>query len=302
MEAISEDLLSAVGERYGLSGRATPLAPGVSGSSLWTLDSVPPVVVRVTRYHELAEVRQTCRLAAELSKIVSEAVPPLVGSNGERAFLCDGLPVTVWPFVVGEHLDRDDPAQLRQAGHLLARLHRAATIFPGTGDGYIPGRDNAEAAAQLLPDTDLDEWLRSWHGAGPAGWMHGDFFWRNILCRHGKIVGLIDWDEAWWGPLVVELAWSVWEFGKSALGDALLPDRATEFLTAYQQSGGPVVPSSVLIPIIRERLRRGIAFFRRIAGKGFTIDPVDERAQFAAFESLAHVSLTEEREFRRLRP
>ncbi len=104
--------------------------------------------------------------------------------------------------------------------------------------------------------------------------MHGDFFWRNLLCRQGRIVGLIDWDDAWCGRLIIELAWATWEFGKSPEGDALRRDRATEFLTSYREAGGPAQPTTDLIPIIRERLRRDLAFFRRVAAMGHPIDPV----------------------------
>lgn len=295
METIPDGLLSAVRGRYGIDGRSEPMAPGVSGSLLWRLDSTPPVLVRVARHYELEDLRRSCRVARAFSRVVPEAVPPLIALDGEVAFFWNGQPVTVWPFLDGRELDRHEPAQLRQAARLLARLHQSAAVYPRVGDGQIPGSDNAEAAATLLPDRELDEWLRSWRvipaDAEATGWMHGDFFWRNILWRQGKIVGLIDWDDAWWGQLIIDLAWSVWEFGKSAAGDALLLDRATEFLTVYRQAGGPVQASKGLIPIIRERLRRDITFFRKIGAKGYQIDPVDEQAKYAAFESLGYLNL-----------
>jgi aminoglycoside phosphotransferase (APT) family kinase protein len=119
---------------------------------------------------------------------------------------------------------------------------------------------------------ELDQWLRSWHDNHAAdeqvGWMHRDFFPGNILCRQGEIVGLVDWDEVEWGPLITELAWSVWEFGKSPTGDTLLLDRALEFLGAYRRAGGPIEPSNSLIPLIRDRLRRGVAFWSRVYAEG----------------------------------
>jgi Ser/Thr protein kinase RdoA (MazF antagonist) len=295
MGAIPEGLLRAVDDRYGLRGRARPIASGVSGSSLWRLDSDPPVLVRRSHYYELQHVIRTGGIADRLARTVPEAVSPIKGSDGDAAFLWDGLPVSVWPFVDGEELDRHDPEMIKHAGRLLARLHRAESVSPEAIDERIPGEDGAAAAAALLPDPELDEWLRSWSStptdAEPVGWMHGDFFWRNILCRHGRIVGLIDWDDAWCGRLIIELAWSMWEFGKSPEGNALRRDRATEFLRSYRQAGGPAYSATDLIPIVRERLRRDIAFFRRVAAMGHPIDPVDEQAKFDAFASLAHVSL-----------
>ncbi len=290
MESVSDQLLRAVCERYGIVGRARAIAAGVSGASLWRLDSDPPVLVRVDRYYGLPQVLGNCRIAQRLSRQVPEVITPILGSDQAAAFLWDGRPVSVWPFVEGDELDRHDRIQLQQAAWLLARLHRAGAGPVDHGDRTIPGEDRAADAADLLPDSALDDWLRSWRAAGgraePRGWMHGDFFWSNILCRQGMIVGLIDWEETWCGSLIVELAWSMWEFGKSPRGDALLPDRAGEFLASYTAAGGPVEPSSDLIPIVQERLRRDIAFFQWVASLGHPVDPVDHQAKFDAFASL----------------
>ncbi len=263
MQPIPEGLLSAVCDGYGVVAGSGEALGGGSASKVWRLDSVPPVVVRVSQYYQLKDLERSCRVAGEFSRAVPEAIQPLIGADGEAAFLWEGQPVTVWPFVDGVTLNRQDPIQLRQAAHLLGRLHKAALDCSGLGDGQAPDRDDSDAA-RLLPDGELDEWLRSWHDSDAAreqvGWMHRDFFPGNILCRQREIVGLVDWDEVEWGPLVTELAISVWEFAKSPTGDTLLLDPALEFLTAYRQAGGPVQPSGSLIPLIRVRLRSGVAF------------------------------------------
>lgn len=291
MRAIPEGLLSEVRDRYEVVAGGVEALVGGTASILWRLDSDPPVVVRMSQYYQLEDLRWSCRVASEFAGMVPEAIRPLVGADGEPAFLWDGRPVTVWPFVDGQPLDRQDLAQLRQAARLLGRLHKAALGCPSLGEGAIPDRDDSEAAS-LLPDDELDEWLRSWRGRYAAeeqlGWMHRDFFPGNILYRQGEIVGLVDWDEVEWGPLSAELAWSVWEFGKSPTGDALLRDHALEFLTAYRQEGGPVRPSDTLIPLIRDRLRRSLAFWRRVQA----IDPTDERPEVSAFESLRREEMT----------
>ena len=294
MHAIPKGLLSAVGDRYGVVARSAEVLGGGTASKVWRLDSVPPVVVRVSQHYQLEDLQRSCRLASGFSRMVPEAIQPLIGSDGESAFLWDCQPVTVWPFVDGLPLDRHDLGQLRLAARLLARLHAAALVCPGLGDGRSPDRDDSEAA-RLIPDDELDEWLRSWQDSHAAreqlGWMHRDFFPGNILSRQGEIVGLVDWDEVEWGPLITELAISVWEFGKSPTGDTLLLDRAQEFLAAYRQGGGPVQPSDSLIPLIRVRLRRGVAFWSRVQADGHEVDHVDIRATASAFESLRRVRL-----------
>ncbi|HEX3993872.1 MAG TPA: hypothetical protein VHX39_22095, partial [Acetobacteraceae bacterium] len=105
MDTIPDELLSALHDRYGISGRAEPLAAGTSDSLLWQLDSAPPVLVRVSRHYTLPDLQRACRVAREFSRMIPETIPPLVAPSGEAAFLWNGQPVTVWPFVNGQNLD-----------------------------------------------------------------------------------------------------------------------------------------------------------------------------------------------------
>jgi aminoglycoside phosphotransferase (APT) family kinase protein len=193
-------------------------------------------------------------------------------------------------------LDRSSPEQVRQAARMLATLHQVRPGLEAADGDALPGADNAVAAAELFPDHELDEWLNHWQdriaSAACPGWRHGDFFEQNILCRDGAVVGLVDWDDISIGPTDVELAWATWEFGKSARGDRLEPHSAAVFLDEYRRAGGPVTPLGDLVPLIRERLRRDIAFFRRIAAShGFAIDVADEASKIHAFRSLSGLQL-----------
>jgi Ser/Thr protein kinase RdoA (MazF antagonist) len=287
MQGVPEALLAGVCDRYGLVAGSGVAVGGGTASKLWRLDADPPVVVRLSQYYSLADQRWSCRVAAAFAGKIPEAIAPLSGSDGESVFVWDGQPITVWPFVMGAPLDRASPAERRQAARLLARLHTSARAFPSLGEGRAPERDDTDA--QLLPDPELDHWLQSWDDSDEhVGWVHRDFFPGNVLCRDGQIVGLVDWDEVEWSPLINELAWSVWEFGKSPAGDALVLDHALEFLSEYERAGGPVRPSGALIPLIRARLRSGIAFWRRVQAA----DPVEDQAQVAAFSTLRNVRLS----------
>lgn len=289
MQALPETLLAEVRDRYGVVADSAEAISGGTASKLWRLDSEPSVVVRLSQYYQLPDQQWSCRVAAEFAGELSEVIPPLVGFDGEAVFSWQGRPITVWPFVMGERLDRRNRVELRQAARLLARLHMSARAFPSLGEGKPPERDDSEAE-RLLPDRELDRWLQSWRDHSDdrqAGWMHRDFFPGNVLCRDGQIVGLVDWDEVEWGPLTNELAWSVWEFGRSLAGDALDLDHALEFLSEYRRAGGPVRPTNDLIPLIRARLRSDIAFWRRVNAA----DPAEDRAKVAAFSALRHVSL-----------
>ena len=291
MTSIPQELRLLIDQRYGVSGEATRVAAGISGSVLWKVSSPQPMLVRVSGHFDLQHMAHVCDGVRRIAPAMEEVVAPLVAGDGEMAFLWDNRPVTVWPFIPGVVLDRSDPEQVRQAARLLAELHQLRPGLEAADEDAIPGADNAVSAAELFPDHELDEWLSRWHGrvasADRLGWRHGDFFERNIMCRDGAVVGLVDWDDISFGPTDVELAWATWEFGKSARGDRLVPQSAALFLDEYRQAGGPMTPLGDLIPLIRERLRRDIAFFRGIAAShGFAIDVGDEDSKIQAFRSL----------------
>jgi len=286
MQAIPEELLVEVRGRYGAVADSAEAIGGGTASKLWRLHSDPPVVVRLSQYYPLEAQRWSCRVATTFAGQIPEAIAPLNAFDGEAVFLWQGQPITVWPLVAGAPLDRQDPAERRQAARLLARLHKAARSFPTLGDGQPPKPGDADAQ-QLLLDRELDEWLLSWQGGEHVGWIHRDFFPGNLLCRDGQIVGLVDWDEVEWSPLINELATAVWEFGKSPASDALILAHAREFLAEYERAGGPVRASNDLIPLIRERLRRDIAFWRRVQAA----DPAEDRAKVEVFRTLRDVRL-----------
>jgi hypothetical protein len=58
---------------------------------MWRIDAASPVLVRVSRYYKVEDLSRTCRIASGLSRVVPEAVAPLVGPGGEAAFDWDGL-------------------------------------------------------------------------------------------------------------------------------------------------------------------------------------------------------------------
>lgn len=293
MEVLPHDLGVLLSEGYGLHGEATRVAAGVSGSTLWRVEAPRLALVRVSEHFDLQHIVQVCDDVSRLAQNLPEVVAPLVAVDGRMAFQWNDRPVSVWPFITGVPLDRYDHGQVGQAARLLARLHQESSAQRSeVHDDGIPGVDNAAAAADLLADTGLDDWLdqcrtRSGDGNG-QGWRHGDFFWQNILCHEGAVVGLVDWDDISFGPTDIELAWAMWEFSKSARGDRLIPGTAAAFLAEYRQAGGRTTPLADLVPLVRERLRRDIAFFRRIAAShGYVIDRDDESSKFEAFRSLA---------------
>jgi hypothetical protein len=256
-------------------------------------------MVRVSeQWPPLDQVLRSCVVAAGFARVITQVPAPLVALDGAAAFRWQEHPVVVWPFIDGQPLDRDDPTQRRLAAQLLATLHRAALTFDGPeadpSAGTYATRPTGPNPSGVPVDPDLEEWLSRWRDhrrdKEPDGWMHGDFFHGNILCRN-TVTGLIDWDDAQRGPLITELASATWEFACTPDRDNLAVERARDFLSTYVQAGGPVRPGQDIVALIRVRLRSSIAFFRRLQDYGREFDPDHERASITAFTALRHLDL-----------
>lgn len=288
--AVPADLSGEIACRYGISGAATPIVGGGDECVVWRVDSRPPTVVRMSpNFRSLGEIAWTHRVVDLLSD-VPEALRPLTARDGSTAFAWRDCPVSVWPFIDGVPLDRDEPDQRRRAAELLARLHRVAAAA-----GPIADRLTALPVRQptVLPDPELDTWLRDWRPGPPFGVMHGDFYRRNILCRAGQIIGLIDWDEARQGPLITELARATWELCKAPAGDRLLADRAAQFVDEYRRAGGPAVSSDAMTPLIRQHLRAEVDAAEQARRRGEHIDADYQAAEIRAFTNLRPPALGE---------
>lgn len=198
--AMHPGLRAEVLHRYRLSGAAQPLIGGGDECELWWVDASPPLVVRLSpSWRSVAGLAWTHRAARVLAAGNAEVICPLPGLDGTTIFAWRDRPVSVWPYVQGQTLDRDDVNQRTAAAGLLARLHRSALATSEPNDAP-PAPIPPDARVQVLPDAELDAELTGWHDgaarAEPQAVVHGDFYRRNILCRAGKIVGLIDWDDA----------------------------------------------------------------------------------------------------------
>jgi Ser/Thr protein kinase RdoA (MazF antagonist) len=288
-------LRAEVLHRYRLSGAAQLLIGGGDECELWGVDASPPVVVRLSpSWRSVAGLAWTHRAARVLAAGNAEVICPLPGLDGTTIFAWRDRPVSVWPYAQGQTLDRDDVNQRTAAAGLLARLHRSALATSELNDAP-PAPIPPDARVRVLPDAELDAELTRWHDgaarAEPQAVVHGDFYRRNILCRAGKIVGLIDWDDAHVDLLAAELAWSTWELAKAPTGDTMFIDRASCFIAAYQAAGGPVTSTAMLVPLIRDHLRLKVAQADAARNAGHRVDEKYRAAEIRGFHALRQLRL-----------
>jgi Ser/Thr protein kinase RdoA (MazF antagonist) len=183
------------------------------------------VVLRLTRA-PLASVEWELELLRTLR--LPEVVVPVAGP----ATWPDGRTALVLPYVAGDYLE-----DAEQMAAFVADLHRCTWA-----GGQRPG-----AVSWAERNLDVNDWwdwrivekppelVRAYEEmaaflADPPrfrlGVVHGDVHPRNTRARDGRLVGVIDWDDA-------RLDWQAWELANAAwvFGPA--------FVDAYVDAGGP---------------------------------------------------------------
>jgi len=237
-----------IAERWGLA--PLPPAEPLEGGHKNTLLRCGDVVLRVEE-RDPESVAWEHELTAFLSHDVPEVVTPLAALDGSTFAETDGVVVAVLPFVAGAPLDRDDDAQRLGVARLLARLHWVGRVWKRP-------RPDRPAFADL--DLEVNAWWdlrivemapvlarayersREWLAAAPLlgrGAVHGDIYRGNLRVRDGRIVGIVDWEDARVDWPAWELANATWEVCKDEARNRLDPERSARFLDAYAEAEGP---------------------------------------------------------------
>ncbi|MFI6181336.1 phosphotransferase enzyme family protein [Nonomuraea sp. NPDC051191] len=240
----------------------------------------------------VAESEWCHAVARHAAVTLPEAVAPLATDGGATVVVVDGRPISCWPYVEGSWPDSDVPAQREAGARLLARLHRAlAGLRPGPRpvpafqESGLYGDPHPDAAD--LADPVLDRWLAGFHAGHPVRHpLHGDYYTGNTLATDdGRIVAVLDWDETFVGAPELELAAAALEWGDDLIGPS------KEFVAAYHEEGGTAAPldEESLAQLVRHKLRREYAYFRKAAASGVRHDEEDleyHRARVELFHRL----------------
>jgi len=109
------------------------------------------------------------------------------------------------------------------------------------------------------------------------------YYPRNLLCRKGCLVAVIDWHEAETAPIAGEVAWAAGHDEQLRL----LPDRAARFLQAYGV-GAPSFP--VAVSLMRVWLRENVRYGLALARPGQPADEHHLGLQLRAFVELGRLA------------
>jgi homoserine kinase type II len=105
---------------------------------------------------------------------------PLPAMDGRLRLELKNVSLGVYPVVDGDLLDADDPIQVTEAGHMLARLHETLAVYPHRIDGGGPTRHDRL--------------------------VHNDFRSANLLHDGTRITAVLDFEEVTYDTRVADLA------------------------------------------------------------------------------------------------
>jgi homoserine kinase type II len=232
-----------------------PIVAGTVNTNIAVETAARPLFLRINEGKSLDDVE---REGAIVAHIAARGVPtpvPLRTPAGEPFLRWNGTFVSVFPWMPGHTLTRAQvgPAQARDAGVALARLHAGGADYPDHRPGrYEPDEIQrrfdriaglaandpvlSEAVAVLGPA--LARLQKERRPELPMGLIHGDLFIDNVLyAESGALTALLDFEQASWGRLAYDLAVSVLAFGYG--GDDFRPEVTRAFIEGYLSLRAP---------------------------------------------------------------
>ena len=215
---------SAVGEAVCevLDGvEAVPRVERLDRGFSWVTLAVDDVIVRVAPRGGSLDPYDPEAEAANLRRVEGLVPSPRVLAVQPDADNPIGRPFGVHTRVAGRVLRLDDVTEGRAgyiaaAARALGELHSLAASVT-VADGYDAELDRTEAVyRRAAPDRHPEfeaalEWLRSNRPNcdEPAVWCHGDFRFANLSWTGpGELGGILDWERAWAGDPMCDVAFT----------------------------------------------------------------------------------------------
>ena len=198
--------------------------------------------VRVYRHHALSDVQFEVALLEHLRGL---PVPKIVPINGSNIWNINGQYAIVYEYIPGEHLNELTAEQLNEVGRFLAHFHTRGQGFSWQGARhefyrFTPSRMNSIMALceqknigynDILQAIKKDVEKHQLASDLPAGPIHVDVKPQNVLYQDGKLRGVLDFDNAYIGPYVLDLAKSMVWFGLD--NNSFDMQRAAEVYAGY---------------------------------------------------------------------
>ena len=165
-----------------------------------------------------------------------------------------GKRVIAYVPIEGDTLSADElnsPALASEAGNLLGRIIEPSeqyspvedepdgdvTFIRGITEDFLtryPDLKDARFFNQALSDLSSEDFADALKKS-PQGIVHADFFYENIIKRDGKLVGVIDFGDAYYGALVTDIAIGAMEFSVLEGDEQWKPELFEAFLGPHAE-------------------------------------------------------------------
>ncbi|MEH0928452.1 phosphotransferase [Micromonospora sp. CPCC 205558] len=186
-----------------------------------------------------------------------------IDTVGSRPMALDERLYTILTFVEGEVMDEADlsPAIGKQMGRILGDMQNALEGFVPAGQKARCDVDFIDNLVQESVDTlearaekpFAERIAAAWQRARepfvadelPLGLVHADLYPGNVIVQNGTVVGVIDFDDAYYGTQFFDVAIAAMEF--AFRGDVDLDiEIVRDFVSAYE-SARPKVDDNLLL-------------------------------------------------------
>lgn len=182
---------------------ANPLSGGQANSSFRLLTSKGIFTLSVCDEKSTEEIDTLTRVLEYLESNrfpATRLVRPITGHN-----LIDykSKPVYIKQFLDGSVIRDLDRPMIEQVGNAIARLHELKAP-EGAPHDFAYGLEHFEEVLTADISHPFKNWLKDKTGMLKSeldltmarGFIHGDIFWDNLLFKDGKLIAVLDFEEA----------------------------------------------------------------------------------------------------------
>lgn len=196
---------------------------GVINDSYYIKTDRKDYVLRVYKRRSPEEIDFEINLLRHLKEL---PVPNLQNTHREDFLMIQNRPVIIYEYLEGEHVSNSEKEHRFEVGRFLGLMHKKGKNFSWSGKRaklYDFPEEKIDLFIHTVPDdhpyrerfeevlADIQEYMLSKHL--PQGPIHVDVKPGNVLFSGKKLSGVIDFDNAYLGPLLLDLAKSMVWFG-----------------------------------------------------------------------------------------
>ena len=220
------------------------IAAGITNSNFWLETETGSYVLTVFEHAEKRNLDYSLGLQHHLAQQHIACATPVLTTNDNFYAILNDKPVALIEAVDGEVCPQPGLQHCRLIGEELARLHLAGKSFEAQHADPCGASWRTSLQQQLamhlcsadanLLEAELIAYRRLEQTKLPGGAIHADLFHDNVLFKHNRITGIIDFEYACDGFWLYDLAiaindWCVCD------GGALDSKRLWAFIDAYHQ-------------------------------------------------------------------